>query len=281
MAKPADNGKDLLTPWRPPVNADGRPFSLRALDPAAKPFMNGDKSEGRATVEALAEELDGLQDLFLADRRFKMLVILQGTDTSGKDGTIRGVFGRMSALGVHTVGWKAPHAAELAHDYLWRVHAQVPGTGELVVFNRSHYEDVLIVRVHDLVPPSRWKKRYQHIVDFERLLTDEGTTIVKFYLHISKGEQKERLQARLDDPTKNWKFAEGDLAERKRWDDYQTAFTDMLNSTSTSEAPWYVVPADNKWYRDLVVAEIMVQTLRGLDMAFPPAPENLAGIVVE
>ena len=239
------------------------------------------KSEARERVAQLTTELEELQYLLYADHHHKVLAVIQATDTGGKDGTIRNVFGACNPQGVRVTSFKAPSEDELAHDYLWRVHPEVPGTGELVVFNRSHYEDVLIVRVHDLVPPSRWKKRYQHIVDFERLLTDEGTTIVKFYLHISKGEQKERLQARLDDPTKNWKFAEGDLAERKRWDDYQAAFTDMLNSTSTSEAPWYVIPADNKWYRDLVVAEIMVQTLRGLDMTFPPAPPNLAGIVVE
>jgi polyphosphate kinase 2 (PPK2 family) len=155
-----------------------------------------------------------------------------------------------------------------------------PGNGELVVFNRSHYEDVLIVRVHDLVERSQWKRRYRHIVNFERMLTDEGTTIVKFYLHISKDEQRRRLQARLDDPTKRWKFAEGDLEERKRWDDYQAAYTDMVNRTSTSNAPWYVVPADSKWYRDLVIAETMVHVLEKLKLSFPAGPPNADTLVV-
>lgn len=252
---------------------------LGKIDTAAPKGIT--KSEARERTDELTTELEQLQYLMWADGSQKVLAVIQATDTGGKDGTIRKVFGACNPQGVRVAAFKQPSETELAHDYLWRVHSQTPANGELVVFNRSHYEDVLIVRVHDLVPESRWKKRYGHIVDFERLLVDEGTTVVKFYLHISKDEQKARLQARLDDPTKNWKFAEGDLAERKRWDDYQAAFTDMLNSTSTDEAPWYVVPADNKWYRDLVVAEIMVQTLQGLDMAFPPAADNLADIVID
>jgi len=240
-----------------------------------------DKSSARKRTAKLTAELEELQYLLYADASQKVLAVIQATDTGGKDGTIRNVFGACNPQGVHVAAFKAPSADELAHDYLWRVHAHTPANGELVVFNRSHYEDVLVVRVHDLVPEDRWKRRYDHIVDFERMLTDEGTTVVKFYLHISKDEQKRRLQARLDDPSRNWKFAEGDLVERKKWDDYQAAFTDMLNRTSTATAPWYVVPADNKWYRDLVVAEIMVQTLRSLKMSFPPCVENIADIVIE
>jgi len=239
------------------------------------------KGDAKETTAGLLADLEELQYLLWADGNQKVLVVIQATDTGGKDGTIRKVFGACNPQGVRVASFKAPTPDELAHDYLWRVHAQTPASGELVLFNRSHYEDVLVVRVHGLVPEERWRKRYDHIVDFERMLVDEGTTIVKLYLHISKDEQRERLQARLDDPTKNWKFAEGDLAERKRWDDYQAAFAEMLTRTSRSDAPWYVVPADNKWYRDLVVAEIMVQTLRGLDMSYPPAPEGLADIVVE
>ena len=265
----------------------GEKFRIRdhSADWLPEAVKDLDKDERKKRAEAMLEEnrreLAEAQELLYADGSHSVLIVFQAMDAAGKDGTIRNVLSGLNPAGIQVSSFKAPAGAEAAHDYLWRVHQVCPPKGHIGVFNRSHYEDVLIVRVHDLVPPSRWKKRYQHIVDFERLLTDEGTTIVKFYLHISKGEQKERLQARLDDPTKNWKFAEGDLAERKRWDDYQTAFTDMLNSTSTSEAPWYVIPADNKWYRDLVVAEVMVQTLRGLDMKFPPAPPNLADIVVE
>ena len=281
MAKPADNGKDLLTPWRPPVNADGRPFSLRALDPAAKPFMNGDKSEGRAIVEALAEELDGLQDLFLADRRFKMLVILQGTDTSGKDGTIRGVFGRMSALGVHTVGWKAPHAAELAHDYLWRIHQQVPAAGEVTVFNRSHYEDVLVPVVNGWITAAQTRQRYAHINDFERLLSETGTVILKFMLHISFEEQGRRLQERLDDTSKHWKFSLGDLEARKQWALYQQAYEALLGATSTAWAPWTVVPSDSKIHRNLMIATLVRDTLKSLDLRYPPSDPALDGLKID
>lgn len=257
----------------------GSIVDLAAIDTTAPAHL--EKSEGTARTADLTAELEQLQYLLHADGRQKVLAVIQATDTGGKDGTIRNVFGACNPQGVRIATFKAPSEVELAHDYLWRVHAQTPASGELVVFNRSHYEDVLIVRVHDLVPPDRWKKRYGHIVDFERLLVDEGTTVVKFYLHISKAEQKRRLQARLDDPTKNWKFAKGDLEERKFWDDYQLAFTEMLERTSTESAPWFVVPADNKWYRDLVVSEIMVQTLRSLDMAFPPAADDLDSIVID
>ena len=239
------------------------------------------KSDGKERTAELLTKLEELQYLLHADGKQKVLAVIQATDTGGKDGAIRKVFGACNPQGVRVVPFKAPSEDELAHDYLWRVHAETPRSGELVVFNRSHYEDVLVVRVHDLVPKERGERRYDHIVDFERLLTDEGTTIVKFYLHITKDEQKRRLQARLDDPTKNWKFAEGDLEERKHWDDYQAAFTDMLDRTSTEHAPWYVVPADNKWYRDLVVAQIMVETLQGLDMSFPPCVDDIGGIVIE
>jgi PPK2 family polyphosphate:nucleotide phosphotransferase len=216
-----------------------------------------------------------------ADGRPKVLVVVQATDTGGKDGMVRKVFGPLNPQGVRVAYFKAPTEIELAHDYLWRVHAQVPAAGELVVFNRSHYEDVLIVRVHDLVPEKRWRKRYDHILAFEQMLADEGTTIVKFFLHISKDEQAERLRDRLADPTKNWKFNEGDLTERKYWDDYQKAYQDMVNLTSRRHAPWYVIPADNKWYRDLVVAEVMRSTLGDLDMSFPKATVDPAAIEID
>jgi PPK2 family polyphosphate:nucleotide phosphotransferase len=177
--------------------------------------------------------------------------------------------------------FKEPTAEELDHDYLWRVHKQVPAKGELVIFNRSHYEDVLIVRVHNLVPAEVWGQRFEQINAFEQLLVESGTTILKFYLHIDPAEQKERLQARLDDPNKHWKFRRGDLAERMRWPAYMQAYEDVLNKTSTKAAPWYIVPANHKWYRNLVISSILVDTLEGLKMKFPQPEEDLAGIVID
>jgi PPK2 family polyphosphate:nucleotide phosphotransferase len=210
-----------------------------------------------------------------------LLMILQATDTGGKDSTIKKVFEGVNPAGVRMASFKQPTHQELARDYLWRVHAQVPRDGEIAIFNRSHYEDVLIVRVRDLVPQDVWSKRYAHINDFERLLADEGTTIIKIFLHISKDEQRERLQARLDDPTKHWKFSTGDLAERRRWDDYQAAYQDMLERTSQAHAPWFIVPADRKWYRDLVVSSILIEALESLDLQYPPNTEDLSDVVIE
>jgi PPK2 family polyphosphate:nucleotide phosphotransferase len=257
-----------------------KPFDLKEFDPAAKPFSSGDKQQDKDRVAALALELDGLQDLFYADRRFKLLVVLQGTDTSGKDGTIRGVFGQMSALGVHTVGWKAPHESERAHDYLWRIHQQVPGLGEITVFNRSHYEDVLVPVVSGALTEAQRLQRYAHINDFERLLAETGTVVVKCFLHISKEEQRQRLQARLDDPTKTWKFAAGDLEARKQWDAYQQAYQDALAATGTPWAPWHVVPADSKTHRNLMVAMIVKEALVGMKLRYPPADPALKGLKV-
>jgi PPK2 family polyphosphate:nucleotide phosphotransferase len=221
-----------------------------------------------------------LQNLFYADRRFKLLVVLQGTDTSGKDGTIRGVFGQMSALGVHTIGWKAPSEPERAHDYLWRIHAQVPSAGEVTIFNRSHYEDVLVPHVNGWITPAQTKQRYAHINDFERLLTETGTVVCKFLLHISKDEQRARLQERLDDPTKNWKFAAGDLEVRKQWPAYQQAYSDAIAATGTPWAPWTIVPADSKTHRNLMIATALKQTLQGLKLRYPPTDPALKNIKV-
>jgi PPK2 family polyphosphate:nucleotide phosphotransferase len=205
---------------------------------------------------------------------------LQATDTGGKDGTIRRVFQGVNPAGVRMASFKQPTPIELAHDYLWRVHAKVPASGEIAIFNRSHYEDVLVVRVRDLVQEERWSKRFGHINDFERMLTDEGTTIVKVFLHISKEEQRARLQARLDDPTKHWKFSHSDLAERDLWDDYRHAYEAMLERTSMEHAPWYVVPANRKWYRDLVVSSLLIRTLEDLELRYPPSEKDLSQIVV-
>jgi PPK2 family polyphosphate:nucleotide phosphotransferase len=253
-----------------------RAFDLSAIDPGAKPFSAGDKLADKAAVDALALELDELQNLFYADRRFKLLVVLQGTDTSGKDGTLRGVFGQMSALGVQTVGWKAPTEPERDHDYLWRIHQKVPGAGEVMVFNRSHYEDVLVPVVNGWITPLQTRQRYAQINDFERMLTETGTVLLKFMLHISKDEQRERLQQRLDDPTKNWKFAPADLTVRKQWKAYQQAYADAISATGTRWAPWTVVPADSKTHRNLMIATLVKRALVGLKLRYPPASDDLA-----
>ena len=253
------------------------PFKLADIDPAAKPFSSGDKPADKAQVEALATELDALQDLFYADKRFKLLVVLQGIDTSGKDGTLRGVFGRMSPLGVHTVGWKAPTDEEKAHDVLWRIHREVPRAGDIVVFNRSHYEDVLVPVVHGWITPEQRAQRYAHINDFERMLVESGTVVCKFLLHISKDEQRERLQARLDDPTKLWKFQPEDLTVREQWDAYQTAYQDAIAATGTPWAPWTIVPADSKTHRNLMIATLLQRKLESLGLRYPQGDASLQG----
>jgi len=197
------------------------------------------------------------------------LIVLQGIDTAGKDGTIRYVFGDVNPQGTYVVNFKVPTRNELAHDYLWRIHQHTPGKGDIAIFNRSHYEDVLVVRVHNLVPEEVWQKRYHQINEFERTLADEGTTILKFFLNINKKEQAKRFLARLDRPNKRWKFNPSDLDEREYWDEYQLAFEAMLKQTSTPWAPWYVVPSDRKWYRNLVVASVIVEKLKSLNMKYP------------
>jgi PPK2 family polyphosphate:nucleotide phosphotransferase len=261
--------------------AQGRGFTLADWDPGETTEFEGGKAEARAELAKLSPRLDALQEKLYADGRHRLLVILQGMDTSGKGGTIRRVFEGIDPTGVRVAGFKKPTETELAHDFLWRVHPHVPADGEMVIFDRSHYEDVLIVRVHELVPAKRWKARYRHIRDFEKMLADEGTTILKFFLHISKDEQRERLQARLDDPKKHWKFRVGDLAERKHWDAYQEAFEDAIGETARPHAPWYVVPADHKWYRDLVVCKAIIATLEGLDLDYPPSPDDLTDVVID
>jgi len=258
----------------------GDEVDLDDHDPRDTSAFDGD----RAAAEALTQELNGrleeLQELLWADHGHRVLVVLQAIDAGGKDGTIRHVFDGVNPQGVKVASFKRPTDAELAHDFLWRVHPHVPADGELVVFNRSHYEDVLVVRVHDLVPEKRWRRRYEHIRAFEELLADEGTTIIKCFLHISRDEQAERLQERIDRPDKQWKFEKGDLAERERWDDYQTAFAEMLSETSTSDAPWWVIPADRKWYRNLLITQLLVSTLEDLELAHPEPEEGISDIVI-
>lgn len=244
--------------------------------------FNGDKKdEAQELLEKLNGELEALQELLFAERKRKLLIVLQGMDTSGKDGVIRHVFDGVNPQGVRVASFKVPTQEELDHDYLWRVHKQTPGKGEIVIFNRSHYEDVLVVRVHELVPETVWKNRYAQINEFERMLAEEGTTILKFFLHIDLEEQRERLEARLHDPTKQWKFNLGDLGERKLWPEYTSAYQDVLNKTSTEWAPWYIVPANRKWYRNLVVATVLVDTLKDFQMAYPQPKDDLSGVVID
>ncbi len=260
---------------------EGTRVVLADCDPADQSGFAGGKQEGEKAAVRLTARLEKLQEILWADRRHRLLVVLQAMDTGGKDGTIRNVFEGVNPAGVRVASFKVPTAPEMAHDYLWRVHPHVPGNGEITIFNRSHYEDVLVVRVHELIARERWEKRYRHLVEFERLLVDEGTTIVKFFLHISKDEQRRRLQARIENPTKHWKFAPGDLDERKLWDDYQRAYEDAISNTSTEFAPWYVVPADRKWYRDLVVASVLVDALEAMELRHPEPEQDLTGVVVE
>ena len=254
---------------------------LSKWDPNDTGDFKGGKEAGLAALEQLNDKLEVLQELLFAEHKHKVLIVLQALDTGGKDGAIRRVFDGINPAGVRVASFKAPTVEELDHDFLWRIHKEVPGKGEMVVFNRSHYEDVLVVRVHDMVPPDVWKKRFDQINDFERTLTENGTTILKFYLHIDLDEQKERLQARLDDPNKRWKFRLGDLQERKFWPEYMQAYEDVLSKTSRNYAPWYIVPANRKWFRDLVISSVLVDTLEGLKMKYPPSEENLDDIVIE
>jgi PPK2 family polyphosphate:nucleotide phosphotransferase len=254
---------------------------LSKWDPNEKGTFEGGKQEGKEAIKQLNVRLEALQEMLYAEDKHKVLVVLQAMDTGGKDGTIRHVFEGVNPQGVKVASFKVPTSEELAHDYLWRVHKQTPGSGEIVIFNRSHYEDVLVVRVHELVSKAVWSKRYDHINAFERTLADEGTTILKFFLHIDLDEQKERLQARLDEPNKRWKFSKGDLKERKLWPKYIEAYEDVLSKTSTEWAPWYIVPANRKWYRNLVIATTMIETLEGLNMSYPQPEEGLDDVVIE
>jgi len=259
----------------------GSKVDLSDIDPGSTPGVKGGRKDASGRLQELCDRLRVLQESLWAEHKHKVLVVLQGMDTSGKDGTISHVFESVNPLGVQVVAFKSPSPEELEHDFLWRVHARVPASGEIVIFNRSHYEDVLVARVQELVPPEVWKRRYDQINDFERLLAETGTTVLKFFLHISKDEQKERLQARLDDPAKQWKFRKGDLLDRARWDDFMDAYETALSRTSQKHAPWYVVPADKKWYRNLVVAEVLVKALEDLEIKTPEPEEDLKGVVIE
>lgn len=258
------SGLAELEPWPP-----GRRPGLTDAD-ALVP-SGGDKKALRKQLAPLLKRLDALQRALYAESRQALLIVLQGRDTAGKDGTIRRVLGRLNPQGVRVSSFRAPSAEELAHDYLWRVHQAVPPRGMIGVFNRSHYEDVLVVRVHQLVPPAQWGERFDQINAFESMLSANGVRIVKFFLHISREEQLKRLRSRLDNPERNWKFNPGDLKERDRWDDYTVAYQDVLARCSTPVAPWFVVPADRKPVRDLLVARCLVRTLERMAPQYPAA----------
>ena len=261
------------------VPANKKKISLDDFDSRDKScFPDRDAAEAQAQedIEAIAE----LQNRLYAEGKQALLIVLQATDTGGKDSTIRKVLGPINPQGVRVTSFKAPSKRELAHDYLWRIHRAVPEKGMIGVFNRSHYEDVLIVRVHGLAPKDDIEQRYDQINDFERLLADNHTTILKFFLHISKDEQKERLQARLDDPSKHWKFNPGDLEERKHWDDYEDAFEIALSRCSKHHAPWFVIPADRKWYRNAVIARIIRRTLEDMNPQYPTVDFDPESVVI-
>jgi len=271
----------ILDELQVPTGKSASDFKLADVDPGAKPFSGGKKAEDKASVAALAHEIDELQNVFFGDQRFKLLIVLQGMDTSGKDGTVRGVFADTSPLGMRVVSWKGPTSIELAHDYLWRIHAQVPRNGEIVIFNRSHYEDVLVPVVNGSISEQVQRQRYAQLNDFERMLCENGTVILKFMLHISKDEQRQRLQDRLNDPLKHWKFDVNDLTARAQWDAYQSAYQQLLRETSTPWAPWTVVPADSKTHRNLMIATLVRDKLASLGLRYPKGDPALDKLVIE
>ncbi|MRW90121.1 polyphosphate kinase 2 family protein [Duganella sp. FT80W] len=260
-------------------DADDDTFSTRAANP--KLGKSRAKTLDRERTAALIDRIAALQDKLYAQRKQKVLLILQGTDTAGKDGTVRALFSGISPMGLRAVGFKAPTDAELAHDYLWRVHQHVPINGEIAIFNRSHYEDVLITKVQGMIDDEECQRRYAQIRDFERMLAETGTVIIKVFLHISKEEQRERLQERLDDPDKQWKFNPEDITQRAKWDDYQRAYEKAIRETDAPHAPWYVVPANSKTHRNLVIASLLLETLEGMELQYPPPHPDLSSFTVE
>lgn len=257
----------------------GKKVRLKDIDPEESESFES-KEETLPLLQKQVARIDALQERLYAESKQSLLIVLQAMDTGGKDGTIRGVFEGVNPQGCPVASFKAPTPEELAHDFLWRIHQKTPGKGQITIFNRSHYEDVLVVRVHNYAPDDVWKKRYDIINDWERGLHESGTTILKFYLHISKDEQKKRLEDRRDTPEKQWKFATGDLAERQYWDAYMEAYEDAINKCSTDYAPWYVVPSNNKWYRNLVIARTIADTLEAMNPQFPAPEPGIDKIII-
>jgi PPK2 family polyphosphate:nucleotide phosphotransferase len=255
----------------------GKPVKLKDFDPqyAAK---HENKTKALPEIESLRQRMDQLQFQLYAEQKRSLLICLQGLDAGGKDGVVRHVIASMNPQGCRVISFKQPSAEELAHDFLWRIERQTPRRGEVVIFNRSQYEDVLIGRVHDLVPKKVWSKRYEQINDFERRLFADGTHLLKFFLHISKEEQLQRFKQRLDDPARQWKISEADYSEREYWDDYENAYEAALGKCSTDDAPWYVIPSDHKWFRDLAIARIIVETMEKLGIEVPKPTVNIDDI---
>jgi len=258
------------------VNPDSE-LKLSKLDPSYK-GKHESEEDAKQEIEASCQKLFHQQALLSAEHKHSILVVLQALDAGGKDGTIKHVFTALNPQGASDASFKQPTSTELAHDFLWRVHSHAPGKGEIVIFNRSHYEDVLVTRVHKLIDKETWTRRYQRIRDFEALLAENGTLVLKFFLHISREEQLARFEQRLDDPHRNWKISESDYSERALWDDYVEAFDDAISATSAKHAPWYVIPSNQKWFRNLVVSQIMADTMEELKLVFPPPSVNLADI---
>jgi PPK2 family polyphosphate:nucleotide phosphotransferase len=256
-------------------------MDLFAVDPADTSAFRGGKRKAEAELPRLRSELDRLQELFYADARRGLLVVLQGMDTSGKDGTIRHVFEGVNPQGVRVSSFRVPTPSEGAHDFLWRIHQRAPAKGEIVIFNRSQYEDVLAARVHHLVPRKLWSKRYHAINEFERELVEEGATILKFFLHLSREEQRKRLEERCNDPTKYWKLNRADLQERPFWGQYMESYEEMLRRTTTPWAPWYIVPSDHKWFRNLVISSVLVETLQSMNLRYPASTVDLSQLRID
>lgn len=258
----------------------GSKIKLKDYDPDYKGGYK-DKKEAKMRMEEIALEIGELQKLLYAQGKYSLLMILQAMDGGGKDSTIRRVMSEVNPQGCDVTSFKVPSTEELSHDFLWRIHNAVPPKGKIGIFNRSHYEDVLVVRVHNLVPKDIWSQRYDHINQFEKILVENNTVILKFFLYISKDEQKKRFEERLTDPSKLWKFSEADIREREYWDDYMEAYEDALNKCSTEWAPWYIIPANRKWYRDLVIGETIIETLKCLKMSYPKSNIDLSKIKIE
>jgi PPK2 family polyphosphate:nucleotide phosphotransferase len=259
----------------------GSSLDLARIDTSEKSvFESVTKDSYSPIADRLKVELRELQKVLYAQSKQRVLVVVQAMDTGGKDGCVKNVFSGIDPQGIRVQAFKKPAEEELAHDFLWRIHQHVPRNGGMVIFNRSHYEDIIAVRVKKLFPDEVWKRRQRHVLEFERMLAEEGTTIVKLFLHISKHEQKQRLESRLANPAKHWKFNPDDLSDRVLWSDFMKAYEEVITKTSTDLAPWYVIPADRKWYRDLVVSQIMVNTLKGLNMEYPKITWDPKTIVV-
>ena len=267
----------------------GKNFKVREEDANDKPLRDRDgddskseiKDDERAQTAKITAQIAVQQEMLYAQRKHKVLLVLQGMDTSGKDGTVTALFQGINPMGLRAVGFKAPTSTELAHDFLWRIHPYVPGLGDITIFNRSHYEDVLITLVQGMIDEKECKRRYQQILDFERMLAESGTVIVKVFLHISKDEQRERLQARIDDPLKQWKFDPQDLVQRKKWEAYQDAYQKAIAATDTDHAPWYVIPANSKTHRNLLIASLLLEILEDLKLSYPAPQPDIAKIKVE